>query len=572
MNDKTTVNALRSALAACAPYFVLALVFSFAINLLALAPTIYMIHVYDGALHSSSVPTLVMLTIGVMIALVALSALDFARSQVLTRAGARMDRLLAGRIIAAMNARALVHGRAAGSELRDLDNFRQYACGGGILTMLDLPWTPVYIAFAYVLHPVLGIMCVVFSVILFVLALINEWLIRAPLERSNVAAANGYRFVEAGLRNAEVVHSMGMIGAILGRWRKDRTAHIDDQNVASDRNAIMASIIKFLRMAMQSVILGVGAYLVIERDLSAGAIFAASILLGRALAPLEQAVSSWRSTIMVRESYSRMRDLLTGFPEAPKHIELPRPTGKVSVEQLVYFVRGNPKAVLRGISFTVQPGEQIGIFGPSAAGKSTLSRAIVGAIKPSQGFVRLDGADIQQWNRESFGNYVGYLPQDIELFSGNIAENIARFKNASDDEIVAAAKLAGAHDFILRLPDGYNTQIGESGAFLSGGQRQRIALARAVFGNPALVVLDEPNSNLDMEGDQALTSALAALKAAKITTIVVSHRSVAMNAVDKLLVLRDGMIDAFGTQAEVLGRKQQVAAGAAPQQPQLRKV
>ncbi len=275
---------------------------------------------------------------------------------------------------------------------------------------------------------------------------------------------------------------------------------------------------------------------------------------------------------MVRESYTRMRDLLVGFPEAPKHIELPRPSGKVSVEQLVYFVRGNPKAVLRGISFTVQPGEQIGIFGPSAAGKSTLSRAIVGAIKPSQGFVRLDGADIQQWNRETFGNYVGYLPQDIELFSGNIAENIARFKNVGDDEVVAAAKLAGAHDFILRLPDGYNTQIGESGAFLSGGQRQRIALARAVFGNPALVVLDEPNSNLDMEGDQALTSALAALKAAKITTIVVSHRSVAMNAVDKLLVLRDGMIDAFGTQAEVLGRKQQVAAGAAPQQPQLRKV
>ncbi|MFN7192542.1 MAG: type I secretion system permease/ATPase [Rhodospirillales bacterium] len=306
--------------------------------------------------------------------------------------------------------------------------------------------------------------------------------------------------------------------------------------------------------------------------MSAGAIFAASILLGRALAPLEQAVSSWRSTIMVRESYTRMRDLLVGFPEAPKHIELPRPSGKVSVEQLVYFVRGNPKAVLRGISFTVQPGEQIGIFGPSAAGKSTLSRAIVGAIKPSQGFVRLDGADIQQWNRETFGNYVGYLPQDIELFSGNIAENIARFKNVGDDEVVAAAKLAGAHDFILRLPDGYNTQIGESGAFLSGGQRQRIALARAVFGNPALVVLDEPNSNLDMEGDQALTSALAALKAAKITTIVVSHRSVAMNAVDKLLVLRDGMIDAFGTQAEVLGRKQQVAAGAAPQQPQLRKV
>jgi len=336
-----------------------------------------------------------------------------------------------------------------------------------------------------------------------------------------------------------------MIGAILGRWRKDRTAHIDDQNVASDRNAIMASIIKFLRMAMQSVILGVGAYLVIERNLSAGAIFAASILLGRALAPLEQAVSSWRSTIMVRESYTRMRDLLVGFPEAPKHIELPRPSGKVSVEQLVYFVRGNPKAVLRGISFTVQPGEQIGIFGPSAAGKSTLSRAIVGAIKPSQGFVRLDGADIQQWNRETFGNYVGYLPQDIELFSGNIAENIARFKNVGDDEVVAAAKLAGAHDFILRLPDGYNTQIGESGAFLS---------------------------DLDMEGDQALTSALAALKAAKITTIVVSHRSVAMNAVDKLLVLRDGMIDAFGTQAEVLGRKQQVAAGAAPQQPQLRKV
>jgi PrtD family type I secretion system ABC transporter len=325
-------------------------------------------------------------------------------------------------------------------------------------------------------------------------------------------------------------------------------------------------------MAMQSVILGVGAYLVIERDLSAGAIFASSILLGRALAPLEQAVASWRSTIMVRESYARMRDLLTGFPEAAKHIELPRPSGKVSVEQLVYFVRGNPKAVLRGISFTVQPGEQIGIFGPSAAGKSTLSRAIVGAIKPSQGFVRLDGADIQQWNRETFGNYVGYLPQDIELFSGNIAENIARFKNASDDEVVAAAKLAGAHDFILRLPDGYNTQIGESGAFLSGGQRQRIALARAVFGNPALVVLDEPNSNLDMEGDQALTSALAALKAAKITTIVVSHRSVAMNAVDKLLVLRDGMIDAFGTQAEVLGRKQQVAAGTAPSQPQLRKV
>jgi PrtD family type I secretion system ABC transporter len=569
MNDKSKTNALRSSLASCVPYFVLALIFSFAINLLALAPTIYMIHVYDGALHSSSVPTLVMLTIGVLIALVALAALDFARSQVLTRAGARMDRLLAGRIIAAMNARALVQGRStAGPELRDLDNFRQFACGGGIHTLLDLPWTPVYIAFAYVLHPVLGIMCVVFSILLLVIALINEWVIRGPLERSNAAAARGYRFVEAGLRNAEVVHAMGMIGAILGRWRQDRIEHINDQSVASDRNAIVASIIKFLRMAMQSIILGVGAYLVIERDLSAGAIFAASILLGRALAPLEQAVSSWRQTIMVQESYGRMRELLTAFPEPAKHLELPRPQGKVTVEGLVYFVQGNPKPVLRGLSFVVQPGEQIGIFGPSAAGKSTLSRAIVGAIKPAQGFVRLDGADIQQWNRGSFGNFVGYLPQDIELFSGNIAENIARFKDAGDDEIVAAAKLAGAHEFILRLPQGYNTQIGDGGAFLSGGQRQRIALARAVFGNPALVVLDEPNSNLDMEGDQALTSALTALKAAKVTTIVVSHRSVAMNNVDKLLVLRDGMIDAFGTQAEVMGRKNQGQT----QQPQLRKV
>ena len=524
--------------------------FSLATNLLYLAGPIYMLQLYDRVVSSGSVTTLVMLTAALALAFIALAGLDVVRARILTRASVRLDTMLASRVVAASV--DLRSASASSSQpLRDFDTVRQFITGSGIHAMFDLPWAPIYIAVIFLLHPWLGLFALGSAITLIVMALVTEWLVRGPISESNAAASRNYAFTEMSLRNAEVVRAMGMLGGLLERWGKDRRTVLERQVTASDRAATMQSIIKFLRLSMQSLILGLGAYLVIERLATVGAMFAASVLLGRALQPVEQTVSQWRGLVSASGAWRRVRDVLLASPTPDRTTALPRPQGRVAVEGLLYIPQGSPKAILRNITFNLEPGQSLGVIGPSGAGKSTLARQMVGVLRPSAGFVRLDSADITSWIAE---RYIGYLPQDIELFADTVAANIGRFAVGSDDQIIEAARLAGVHDMILRLPNGYETDVSGNGMVLSGGLRQRIALARAVFGNPSLVLLDEPSSNLDSEGDQALTECITQLKRRGTTVVVVSHRAASLSAVDKILILRDGAVEVFSERAEFLRR------------------
>jgi PrtD family type I secretion system ABC transporter len=549
--ERPASDEIRDVFKATRGYFLAAALFSLAANLLYLAAPLYMLQVYDRVVSSGSASTLVMLTVALLLALAALAGLDVVRARVLTRAGVRLDRLLAGRVIAAAIDRP-ARGSARSQPLRDLDTFRQFVSGGGIIALFDLPWVPIYIGVIFLLHASLGFFALGCAIVLVVLALVNERLVRRPLTESNEAAARSYSFTEMGLRNAEVVRAMGMTGGLISRWGLERTRVMDRHVTASDRAGSMTSLIKFLRLAMQSLILGLGALLVITRAATAGIMFAAMVLLGRALQPIEQSVAQWRTMVSARAAWLRVKSLLQSSPLPPKTLALPRPEGHLAVEGLTFAIPGVERPILRNISFHLDPGESLGIIGPSGAGKSTLLRTIVGVLEPSAGAVRLDGADVSVWPHESLGRHVGYLPQDVELFAETIAANIGRFRVEADAEILQAAEMAGVHELILRLPGGYETQVGEGGEVLSGGYRQRIGLARAVFGNPTLVVLDEPSSNLDGDGDMALARCLAELKERGATVIVVSHRPATLAAVDRIMVLRNGVVEMFGDRAGVL--------------------
>ena len=553
MANRTVSEAYRI-LSGCRGYFVTVAIFSLAINLLYLATPLYMLQMYDRVVPSSSIVTLVMLTIVLVAALLALAVLDIVRSGILARAGIRLDRLLGARIVTAVIDNEAAAGGARSQPLRDADTFRQYITGAGIHAFFDLPWAPIYIAVIFMLHPLLGGFALACAFILLAMALLNERLVRPSLNDSNEAASRNYSFTEMSLRNAEVVRAMGMVDGLLNRWRRDRNRMMERQLIAADRGATISGLIRFLRLSMQSLILGVAAYLVIAHVVTVGSMFAASILLGRALQPVEQIVGSWRGMIAARDAFNRIRYLLAAAPIAPVHIALPRPEGQVSTEQLSYLLPRTSRPLLYNVNFRIEPGESIGVIGPSGAGKSTLARQLVGVLRPSAGSVRLDGADIGTWPRNSVGQYIGYLPQDVELFSDSVAANIARFQQADDEAVIEAARLAGVHEMILRLPDGYETWVGDGGAVLSGGYRQRIGLARAVFGLPSLVVLDEPSSNLDAEGDAALAECMLKLKKARITSIIISHRPATIAVVDKILVLVDGRIETYGPRAEVLAR------------------
>ena len=541
---------LRRVFDACRGYFVAAALFSFAINLLYLAAPLYMLQVYDRVISSGSTVTLVMLTVALILALIALAGLDSIRARVLTRAGLRLDRMLAGRVVAAsVDANA---ESARSQPLRDFDTFRQFITGAGIHALFDLPWAPIYIGVIFLLHPLLGFFAFGCAVVLIAMAILNQWLVQEPLSQANAAATRNYSFTEMSLRNAEVVRALGMIDGLIGRWGRDRRLVLTQQTVASDRAAAMTSAIKFLRMSMQSIILGLGAYLAIQRLTSVGAIFAGSILLGRALQPVEQVVNSWRNLLSARAAYSRIRDLLAANPPAERAVALPRPAGRLQVESVSYAAPTTRRFILHGVSFELDAGEVLGIIGPSGAGKSTLARHLVGVLRATSGAVRLDDADVAIWSHHSLGRHLGYLPQDVELFSDTVAANISRFQTDCDEDVVAAARLAGVHEMILRLPNGYETEVGEGGAVLSGGYRQRIALARAVFGDPSLVVLDEPSSNLDANGDAALAQCVVKLKQKGTTVVIISHRPATLATVDKIILLRDGMVDTFGERAEVM--------------------
>jgi ATP-binding cassette, subfamily C, bacterial len=545
---------LRRLLKRSQGYFVTAAIFSLAINLLYLAGPLYMLQVYDRVISSSSEITLLMLTIALLLAFTALAGLDAVRARVLTRTSVRLDHDIAPRVMTAIIDRSAKIGGARSQLLRDFDSFRQFITGTGIHAVFDLPWVPIYLAVIFGLHPFLGLFALACSIILIAMALLNEWIVKPPLSEANEAASRNYSFTEMSLRNTEVVCAMGMTAGLLQRWSRDRSRMLERQVTASDRAATMQSLIRFLRLSMQSLILGLGAYLVIERLTTAGAMFAASILLGRALAPVEQIVGSWRGMVAARGAFLRVRELLSIHPLHEAGLRLPRPEGRVSVEALSFVAPGTSKPILRGVTFQIEPGEVLGIIGPSGAGKSTLARHIVGVQAPSAGAVRIDGSDVSTWIKSSLGQHLGYLPQDIELFADSVAANICRFYDGEDQEIIAAARMAGVHEMIVRLADGYDTQVGEGGAVLSGGYRQRIGLARAVYGNPSLIVLDEPSSNLDADGDAALADCIMQLKKRGTTVIIISHRPVTIGVVDKILVLREGAAEMFGPRSEILAR------------------
>jgi ATP-binding cassette, subfamily C, type I secretion system permease/ATPase len=545
---------LRRLLRTCSGYFATAAMFSLAINLLYMAGPLYMLQVYDRVISSASEVTLVMLTIALLMAFLALAGLDAVRARVLTRASIRLDQRIASRIMTAIIDRSASFGGARSQLLRDFDTFRQFVTGMGIHAIFDLPWAPIYIAVIFMLHPLLGAFALGCSILLILMAFLNEWIVKPPLSESNEAAARNYSFTEMSLRNTEVVRAMGMTEGLLKRWGRDRNHMLERQVAASDRAATMQSVIRFMRLSMQSVILGLGAYLVIERVATAGAMFAASILLGRALQPVEQIVGSWRSLVSARGAFLRVRELLAACPLRDVGLSLPRPLGRLAVEALSFVLPVSSTPILRSVAFGIEPGEVLGVIGPSGAGKSTLARHLVGVLTPSAGAVRLDGADVCVWARTSLGRYVGYLPQDIELFADTVAANISRFQAGEDKDVILAAQMAGVHEMILRLPNGYDTQVGEGGATLSGGYRQRIGLARAIYGNPSLVVLDEPSSNLDADGDAALFDCITQLKLSGTTVVIISHRPSTIGVVDKIVVLRDGVAEMFGPRAEIMAR------------------
>ncbi|MEQ1769592.1 MAG: type I secretion system permease/ATPase [Devosia sp.] len=560
-------NPLNDAIRASRSYLLAAFGFSLAINLLYLASPLYMLQVYNRVVTSGSQITLVLLTVILLVALGALAVLDGVRTRILTRMGLRLDRLLADSVLAA-SFRA-PPGDARPRALRDFDTVRQFVGSGSLSSLLDLPWVPLYIAAAFLLHPLIGWFTLSGATILLCLAIVNELLLSSAMRDVGEAAQKGHAYAEMSLRNAEVVEAMGMLPGIIARWRRDRNRFLARQSETADRSLAMGGLIKFLRLAMQSLVLGLGAWLAVERLVSAGAMFAGTFLLGRALQPIEQIVGSWRNIVAARSAYMRVHDLLALAPKDGDRMGLPRPMGAVSVEGLRYAAPRTTRYILRDVNFSLHAGEALGIIGQSGAGKSTLLRVLVGVLPPSTGAVRLDGAELQSWPRQQLGRHIGYLPQDVELFADTIAANISRFTRGPESEIIAAAEMAGVHEMILRLPDGYNTEVGEGGAVLSGGYRQRIGLARAVFGNPSLVVLDEPSSNLDADGETALGDCIARLKALGTTVVMVSHRPATVATMDRLLVMRDGAVDGFGLREEITNRLQQAAARPARPEPKV---
>lgn len=546
---------LREVLATSRGSFVFAGVFSLFINLLMLLPALYMLQLYDRVLSSRSESTLLALTVLVVGLYAVLGLLEMVRSHLLVRISSRLDMSLNTRLFNAMFDAGLRQGRGNGAQpLQDLTSLRQFLTGNGLFAFFDAPWIPLYVAVIYLLHPLLGWLAIGGVVIIAALAVVNELATRKPITEANRISIISNQIVAGNLRNAEALEAMGMLGNIQKRWFSRQAQVLNLQALASERGGRVTSASKALRITLQSLMLGLGAYLAIAQVVTPGAMIAGSILLGRAMAPVDMLIGTWKQFLNARSAYDRLRDLLQRVPERPRHMSLPAPTGQISAEQVAVVPPGSKHPVLRGINFEITAGEAIAIIGPSAAGKSTLARAILGIWPTANGRIRFDGAAIDHWNREELGPYIGYLPQDVELLEGSVKDNIARFTNADPDLVVQAAQRAGVHEMILQLANGYDTPIGERGTVLSSGQRQRIGLARAIYGNPRIVVLDEPNSNLDEVGEAALAQALVHLKAIGTTVLVITHRPSLLSSVDRIMVVKDGTLQLFGPREQVLAQ------------------
>ena len=552
--DPAATDELQNVYRASRGAFISTGVFSSIVNILMLTGPLFMLQVYDRVLTSGSVPTLLALIALVMILYAYYGFLEYLRARLLVRIGRRVEEQLRARVFDVVTTHALRKTPGVGSQpLNDLATVRQYLSGQGPFAFLDMPWMPVYLGVIFLMHWILGVASLFAALTIFMLAVISERVTRGPIAESTKAAIKAAQMTDEGRRNAEALYSLGMLGSLRSRWLEVQQTALDHQTSANDSGGALGAMSRVLRLMVQSGILALGAYLAIQQEISSGTMIASSIIMSRALAPVEQAVANWQQFLSFRKARERLTNVLRSVPPRVAPMKLPKPQGKLDVEGLIVQLPGMEKPLLQGITFTVNPGEGIGVIGPTGAGKSTLARALVGITPPTRGQIRLDGATLDQRDPDELGRMIGYLPQDVQLFDGTAAQNISRFdSDPIPDKIIEAAKLANVHDMITRLPDGYNTPLGENGAKLSTGQRQRIALARAIYGDPALFVLDEPNSALDAEGEAALDFAIRHAMSRGAAVVVIAHRPSALAAIPKMLVLADGKMAAMGPRDEIM--------------------
>lgn len=553
-------NEIEQALLSFKSTFFTVGVFSAISNMLMLAPSIYMLQVYDRVLASRNEITLLMLTMMILGAYLLMSALELIRSFVLVRVGARFDMKLNKRVYsAAFEQNLRKSGGNAGQSLQDLTNIRQFLTGSALFAFFDAPWFPIYLIVIFFFEPMLGYFALGGTVILVILAYINERVSHKPLAEANTMAIASTNLASNNLRNAEVIESMGMLPNLQARWFKLHGKFLHLQAEASEKAGLVGAITKFVQVSLQSLILGLGALLVLEGKITPGMMIASSILVGRALAPVQQVIGVWKSWASTRSAFERLSAVLANNPARNAGMPLPKPLGAMSVENVTAAPPGTQTPILKAVNFSIVPGDVLGVIGPSGSGKSTLARLLVGVWPAMVGKVRLDGADMFEWNKAELGPHLGYLPQDIELFGGTVSENIARFGPVDGELVVQAAQRAGVHDMILHLPKGYDTLLGDGGAGLSGGQKQRLGLARAMYGDPSLIVLDEPNSNLDDVGEAALVQAINDLRQRGKTIVLITHRTSVIGITNKLLLLRDGIVNAFGPTNQVLASIQEAS-------------
>lgn len=551
------ISPFQKALATYRTIILATVTFSIAINVLMFVSPLYMLQVYDRVLHSRSEMTLMMLTLIALAMLAFLSLLEWIRSRLLVRAGMRFDEMIAKSVFTRVVTFSLKapHVRSE-LALTDIDRLREFLTGSGLIALCDLPWMPLFIAVCFLFHPLIGWISLSGAVVILILAIANEFVTKRRLSLATLFGQQASHFSNSALQNVEVMRALGMEESLRHRWEQMHRKMLENQAGASDLSGSLLTLSKFVRMGLQTIILGAGAYLALEAQISPGSIIAASIMMGRALQPVDQIVGQWKQFVSARHAYGRLSQLFLDLPDEEERLKLPAPDSIFSVEEVAVFAPGGKQPLIQGVSFEVKPGETLAIVGPSGAGKSSLVRALVGVWPAATGAIRLDGAELQHWNPDELGRHIGYLPQAVELFAGTIAENIARFRaDATPEKIIQASKLALVHEMIQNMTDGYDTQIGVGGRQLSGGQRQRIGLARALYEDPALVILDEPNANLDSEGEEALAQVIAGLKARGKCTLFVSHKISLVAAADKTLLLAGGRMQCFGPTREVLQPK-----------------
>lgn len=549
---------LRRALAACRGSFLATAFFSLFVNLLMLVPAIYMLAVYDRVLMSGSESTLVMLSLITVFLFLVLGGLEWIRTRILVATSARLDEQLGERVFDAVVAQSLRSSGAISTAqpLTDLLQIRQFLTGPGLLAFFDVPWMPIYVGIMFLFHTYFGAVAVLSMLLLTGLAIWNELATRADLTEANRASLEATQFTQRNLRNAEVIEAMGMLPRVRARWQAKQFDVLSRQSQASTKAGLINAFSRTYRLTIQSLVLGLGAYLAIQKQISPGLVISGSILLGRALAPLDHMIAGWRGFLGARESYQRLDTLLRSIPEREPRMVLPPLRGQVTIEDLIITVTGRSEPILKGMNLAIEPGTTVALIGPSAAGKSTLARAILGLHPPARGRVCLDGADVHNWDRTQLGQSMGYLPQDVELLDGTVAENIARFGDIDSDRVLEAAQLAGIHEMMLSLPQAYDTPLIGGGIALSAGQQQRIGIARAIYGRPRVVVLDEPNANLDMVGEAALMTTILQLQRDGSTVILVTHRTSVLQAVHKIAMIVGGKVALYGPREEVMAKLQ----------------